>query len=346
MNILYCVAGEGSGHSSRSKEIISHLIKKHEIHVLTYGKAYSYLKDYFPTTEIYGLHFAYKENSVDYIKTVKINISSFFHSLEKYKKLKLILQKFHPDIVISDFEPTAFYIAKKYRIPLISIDNQHRITNLSLDFPEKYKKDFIIAKIVIKSIIPEADYYFVTSFFKTKIIKRNTFLFDPIIRQEVRNLKPKTKDYILIYQTSTSNTLLLRELKKVNKKFIVYGFNVKKTERNLIFKKFSTKGFLNDLAGAEAVITNGGFTLITESIYLKKPVLSQPVKGQFEQALNAYYLQKLGYGGFCEKVTSKNIESFVDSLSEYRKNLQKIHWRNTKILVNKIDNAISMMVGE
>ena len=29
VNILYCVAGEGSGHSSRSKEILSHLKKKY-----------------------------------------------------------------------------------------------------------------------------------------------------------------------------------------------------------------------------------------------------------------------------------------------------------------------------
>ncbi len=36
-NILYCVAGEGSGHSSRSKEILTNLVKNHNIHVLTYG---------------------------------------------------------------------------------------------------------------------------------------------------------------------------------------------------------------------------------------------------------------------------------------------------------------------
>ena len=39
-----------------------------------------------------------------------------------------------------------------------------------------------------------------------------------------------------------------------------------------------------------AVITSAGFTLLGEAVYLHKPVLAIPVEGQFEQILNAHYV--------------------------------------------------------
>ena len=36
--------------------------------------------------------------------------------------------------------------------------------------------------------------------------------------------------------------------------------------------------------------------LISESLFLGKPVLSVPVEGQFEQWINSYFLEQLGFG--------------------------------------------------
>ena len=43
-------------------------------------------------------------------------------------------------------------------------------------------------------------------------------------------------------------------------------------------------------------MAGGGFTLMSEAVYLHKPLLSVPVVGQFEQVLNALYLQALNFG--------------------------------------------------
>ncbi|KAF0124211.1 MAG: teichoic acid biosynthesis-like protein, partial [Elusimicrobia bacterium] len=72
--ILYGVSGEGSGHATRSKEIISGLVKKHRVKVLAYGKSYDLLKDYFDTQKIYGLHLYYRDGSVDYLRTALANL--------------------------------------------------------------------------------------------------------------------------------------------------------------------------------------------------------------------------------------------------------------------------------
>jgi uncharacterized protein (TIGR00661 family) len=55
-----------------------------------------------------------------------------------------------------------------------------------------------------------------------------------------------------------------------------------------------TEGFLHDLARCKGVIATAGFTLITESLHLGKPYLALPMRGQFEQELNALLLAELG----------------------------------------------------
>src|SRR3989344_1202849 len=45
--ILYTVCGVGLGHASRSAAIISKLLKKHDVLITSYGKAYDFLKQEF-----------------------------------------------------------------------------------------------------------------------------------------------------------------------------------------------------------------------------------------------------------------------------------------------------------
>ena len=44
------------------------------------------------------------------------------------------------------------------------------------------------------------------------------------------------------------------------------------------------------------MVTGGGFSLLSEAVYLGKPMLSVPLHGQFEQLMNARYLEREGYG--------------------------------------------------
>lgn len=54
--------------------------------------------------------------------------------------------------------------------------------------------------------------------------------------------------------------------------------SARKNDGNLQFKNFNEDEFYRDLASCRAVITNGGFSLMTEALYLQKPILSVPVK--------------------------------------------------------------------
>lgn len=91
------------------------------------------------------------------------------------------------------------------------------------------------------------------------------------------------------------------------------------------------------------MITNGGFTLISEALYLKKPIYSVPVKGQFEQILNAFYLEKLGYGEFHEEADKKSIETFLEKLPVYRKNLEKYEGGDNMALIGELKRTIEKL---
>src|ERR1700675_1036219 len=74
-NILYGVNGEGSGHSSRAREVITHLqAQGHHVRVASFDRGYQNLKDDFEVTEIDGLRLAYVHNWVRYRRTVVRNL--------------------------------------------------------------------------------------------------------------------------------------------------------------------------------------------------------------------------------------------------------------------------------
>lgn len=96
-----------------------------------------------------------------------------------------------------------------------------------------------------------------------------------------------------------------------------------------------------DLASAKAILSGGSFTVITESLALRKPILSLPIKGQFEQEMNAFYLEKLGYGKYCKSLTKEGVEDFIQHLDFYRDNLSEYNSSGNDDLFHALDEFIS-----
>jgi len=338
--ILYGVAGEGSGHSSRAKEIIDYLeSKRHTVKVVSYGKGYQNLQPCFNVERIFGLHFSYENNEIKYLPTVIKNLSKLSEAAKSIDKVSQIVQEFKPQIIFSDFEPISSIVANIKKIPLISIDNQHRLTNTKIQYPKKYGKSAFVAKAITNLMVFNPKAYLVTAFAESGVTDKKTFLFPPILRKEVLQAKTKQGDYVLVYLTSQFQELA-DTLKNIDEKFVIYGFDRNTKEKNLIYKKVSQKGFLKDLVNCKAVIANAGFSLITESMHLGKPYLALPVAGQFEQVLNAVQLVKLGYGQYYDKLNKDKIVDFLHHFEQYRKNLEQYKREDNSKIFAKIDELI------
>ena len=60
---------------------------------------------------------------------------------------------------------------------------------------------------------------------------------------------------------------------------------------------------------------------MSEALYLKKPYLALPLKGQFEQVLNALFLKQAGYGTYSDDLQTEEVSDFLNNQDLYRKRL-------------------------
>jgi uncharacterized protein (TIGR00661 family) len=340
-NILYGVNGEGSGHSSRARELITHLQAcGHRVHVASFDRGYRNLKDDFDVTEIDGLRLAYVENRVRYRKTVIRNLLHVPQTARKVRDLGRKAEGWNLDLVITDYEPITCHLGHKLKLPIIAIDNQHLLTDAEITYPREFRKEAAAAKLVTRLMTPHANAYLVISFFETRLKKKSTFLFPPILREEVRAVRPTEGDYVLVYVTSEAGDLL-EVLRTVRQKFVCYGFNREAKDGNLDFRKPALDGFLRDLSGCRAIVANAGFSLISEALYLGKPYLAWPVKRQFEQVFNAYYIGETGYGAYGDDLNKERVESFLFNLESYRERLAEYPRGDNSALFGKLDQLIA-----
>ncbi|MFY8191074.1 MAG: MJ1255/VC2487 family glycosyltransferase [Bacteroidia bacterium] len=328
MKILYGVPGEGMGHATRSKVIIQYLLEQnHDVRVVSSERAFTFLNAAFPgrVTEIKGLHFAYKNAKISKSGTFMLNLKSAGKNLiHNYIKKLEIEHTFKADLVISDFESFAYFYAKIHQLPLISIDNMQVMNRckLAIEIAKDEQSNYTIAKQIVKAKVPGCQQYLISSFFEAEIIKKNTQLVPPIIREAILQAKTSEGTHILMYQTSSSLENVQETLAKLpHEHFIVYGMNQNYTQGNVQFKPFSETEFIADFASAKAVIANGGFSFISEAVYLKKPIYSFPIDGQFEQYMNAAYIEKLGYGRHFKSLGSDQLKAFLYDLPNFTKQL-------------------------
>jgi len=340
-NILYGVNGEGAGHSTRAKEVLSHLVAQgHTVHVASFDRGLENLKPHFEVTEIYGFRFAYVNNRVRYKRTIAKNLITVPLAARSLSRLTKLVDEWKIDLIITDFEPLTCHVGHKLGLPVISIDNQHCLTNAVVSYPRQYRRDAAAAKLVTRLMTPRANAYLVISFFTAPIRKRNTFLFPPFLRQEILDATPTQGEHILVYVTSPAPALA-KLLSSVRCRFVAYGFGREGQEGNITYQKPSLAGFFADLISASAVVANSGFSLVTEALHLGKPYLAVPVSHQFEQIFNAYWLGKSGYGAYWEELNKERLESFLYNLPHYREALAKYPRQGNGALLKKLDALIT-----
>ncbi|UQA56658.1 MJ1255/VC2487 family glycosyltransferase [Polyangium aurulentum] len=350
MKILYGVVGEGMGHAMRSRVMLEHLVGQgHELEIMASGRAVEFLKKRFEgVNRIHGLHMIYEENRVRRGKTFLSNAVASAAGLPKNIAAYFdLIKDFRPEMVISDFESWTYLYAKMHRLPIISVDNM-QILNRCTHGPDILRGDdaeFHIARLFVKGKLPFCDHYLITSFFRPPIRKPKTSLFPPILRPEILSADRRRGEHLIVYQTAEGNTSLSDTLTRTGLECRIYGMRrgitEEQVEGNLRYRPFSEAGFIDDLASARGVIAGGGFTLMGEAVYLRKPMLAVPIRHQFEQVLNARYLEKDGYGKAADSLDDPaTILDFVDAIPQCEEKLAGYSQDGNRLILEAVDHLL------
>ena len=361
MRILYGVVGEGMGHATRSRVVIEHLLGQgHELLVVVSGRAHSFLDEVLSQAasassgsvevrEIAGLHLVFDEEGVDRSKSLWSNLALAPASLRTNIGLyHEVVGCFSAELVISDFESWAYLFGRFHDIPVLSIDNMQVLNRCK--HPSSMKRDtglrdpdWEVAKWSVKVKLPGAFHYLVSSFFFPPVRKRRTTLVPPILRPQILQATREPGEHVLVYQSAANNAPLLELLSAMPHRFRVYGMG---TERplglgdNVTLRPFSQEGFVDDLRTARAVVAGGGYSLMGEAVHIGVPMLAIPLASQYEQTLNARYLQELGYGAWAAEVDSTVLTAFLANLPAYETALATYPRQGNSMLLSCVDEVL------
>jgi uncharacterized protein (TIGR00661 family) len=304
MKILYGVQATGNGHISRSREVIHHLKNLgHDVQVILSGRDPSRLwemEEFEPYDIFQGLTFVSHRGKVRIIHTTfQLNLPQFYRDISTYNASGY-------DLVITDFEPVAARIARRNNIPSIGVGHQYAFKH---DIP--VKKADPVSMWIVRNFAP-TDYAAGLHWhhFDKPILP-------PIIPAHLKNDSQIQTDKILVYLPFET----LEDIKALLKPFTTHQFFIycditaAEDDKHLHWRPFSRKGFLADLKNCSGVLSNAGFELLSEALYLGKKFLVKPLAGQMEQASNAHVITELKLGRVMRKLDQTAVEQFLDAPS-------------------------------
>ena len=205
------------------------------------------------------------------------------------------------------------------------------------------REDFLIAKAVTHSMVPGAVEYVVTTFFEPPIARGGTTLVPPIVRPEIEAATSERGDHLVVY--SSGDPALTDALRASGVPCRVYGMRggpeADEVDGNLEYRPRSQDGFVEDLRTSRGVVTGGGFSLLSEAVYLGKPMLAIPLRGQFEQMMNARYLERDGYGLCAEEVTDEVVERFLDGLDGFEQALPGYEQDGNAVSLETVETRVA-----
>ena len=296
--ILYGIHGTGHGHAMRGLTIARRL-GRHEFLFVANDDAPRVLEPEFPVRRIPNLGTVFRNYQVDLGASVRRAVPLLWHRERYIREVLRIIDQFKPDVCMTDLEYFVPRAAERAGLPCLTLDHQHVITCCRHHLPPDMWWDTFLQGLTPRYLFRPTAHNLVVSFYQPPVLPRyHARVVPPILRQRVLDLQPRDDGHVLVYQSnSTHRRLIDFLLQSTGRTCYVYGYDrTEGREGNVIFKKKSEEEFLALLEGCAYVIQGGGHTLMTEALYLGKPILTLPLRAMVEQRFNALYIERLGYG--------------------------------------------------
>ncbi len=298
MKVLYGIQGTGNGHLARARALVPELRSAGiDLNFVLTGRD----PDAYFTMELFDGYVCYPGLSLISEKGrlkpwATMTKNSFLGFLKDSRNLDLA----DYDLVISDFEPLCAWAAKKAGKKCLGISHQaafrHAVPKVG---------GYLGSKLLMSQFAP-ADTYVGLHWHHF-----NQPILPPLIEQLSGNLALDKK--ILVYMGFEATDDVVAFLQP----FTDFDFHVycKITEEralgHITLKPFSHDGFHRDLDDCAGVISNAGFELASECLFLGKKLLMKPLLGQYEQHCNALAMQCLNRATIIQTLNKAMLEKWL-----------------------------------
>ncbi len=167
-----------------------------------------------------------------------------------------------------------------------------------------------------------------------------------LLRPEVLAAVPEQGEHLLVYGRICETAVAA--LKSSGIPAHVYGgredVEVDERDGTLLYRPFSNEGFVEDLRTSRGVVASAGYSLMSEAVYLRKPMLALPLAGQFEQEMNARYLAGLHYGTASSALTEPALEHFLEHEPTLIESLSEYHQDGNTVTLERVDAVVAELM--
>jgi len=327
--IFYSLAGEGRGHATRVRTIVEHLRSQHRLVIFAPGDAFDMLAPLYADTDVRvtripGLHFEYGANRAVSRRRTTLGALRYIARLPQLVgRLEREIAAEHPDLVITDFEPSLPRAAARRGVPFVSLNHQHfLVTSDFSELPATLRlRAAGLGKIVELYYSGQAA-TIVSSFCFPKLRAGlgRTVQVGPLLRPQVLEARPEHGKHLVVYLRKFGPDGLIDALAATGREVRAYGLGAQPSVGNIHFHAIDERRFVEDLATSYALVTTAGNQLLGEALYLQKPVLAFPEPNNPEQLLHGHLLEnqqtgeRLDFGAVCVPA----LRNFLANVEFYR----------------------------
>ncbi len=341
--ICYGVMGDARGHVSRALAIAREL-PQHEFLFIGRGKVQILQERGYLVEKVPTLSTIIRNNRVDFAATLADAMRCIWRLGPAIKRVRDLIKEYDPHLIITDYEFITPRAAKLLGRPCVSLGNEHLLTQCLYDPPPGQRLSRHLTCFSIRHLFSAASHYLIPSFHPLPPVDQaKTEIFPPLIKPKVMEYQPTESDHALVYLREYSFDKLVRLLKGRKRKFVIYGLGEKPPQGNLQFRKTSEDDFLADLSTCRYVIANGGLSLISEALYLGKPMLCLPVQFLYEQFCNGYFLAQNGFGQYYLDNGCREdiINVFEERVDQYRARIKQYNFFGNKQIAARLEELSS-----
>lgn len=312
MKIFYAIQATGNGHISRAIQLYPYLQKFGTVDFFLSGNNASLNLDLPVKFKSVGC-------SLHYSKCGGLNYWNIIKNIKPHQILKdaesLPLKNY--DVVINDFESITSLACRMQKVNSVQFGHQASFVSAATPRPEKRS---IMGEMILKHYAPSPKHI------GLHFEKYDSFIYPPIIKDEIVQAKPKDLKHITVYLPSFQKDCLEKAFNKlpdVEFHWFLNDVPFKYTEGNITYYPVNQKYFNQSLITCHGIITGGGFETPAEALYLEKKILCIPIRNHYEQECNAAALKKM------EVPVVYEVSNDFDQIIE--------NWLNTTIIYPKIE---------